>query len=161
MKSLFVFVIGLALFPPAWVANAQSQTKDIEAIKQIERDWQEAWNRHDMKALAALGAEDVDFVTVSGTWLKGRKAFEELHARAHAMMFKESVLTTTDVQVKFLKPDIALVHVSWGMKGDKDPDGTPRQPRRGILTQVLTKHGGRWLIQASQNTNIRETQPAK
>ena len=161
MKSLFVFVIGLALFPLAWVANAQSQTKDIEAIKQMERDWQEAWNRHDMKALAALVAEDVDFVTVSGTWLKGRKAFEELHARAHAMMFKESVLTTTDVQVKFLKPDIALVHVSWGMKGDKDPDGTPRQPRRGILTQIVTKHGGRWLIQASQNTNIRETQPAK
>jgi len=161
MKSIFVFVIGLALFPSAWVANAQSQTKDIEAIKQINRDWQEAWNRHDMKALAALVAEDVDFVTVSGTWLKGRKAFEELHARTHAMMFKESVLTTTDVQLKFLKPDIALVHVSWGMKGDKDPDGTPRQPRRGILTHVVTKHGGRWLIQASQNTNIRETQPAK
>lgn len=161
MKSLFVFVIGLALFPPAWVANAQSQTKDIEAIKQIDRDWQEAWNRHDMKALAALVAEDVDFVSVSGGWLKGRKAFEERHARAHAMMFKESFLTTTDVQVKFLKPDIALVHVSWGMKGDKDPDGTPRQPRRGILTHVVTKHGGRWLIQASQNTNIRETQPAK
>jgi uncharacterized protein (TIGR02246 family) len=77
------------------------------------------------------------------------------------MQFKESVWTTTAVQVKFLKPDIALVHVSWDLRGDKDPDGTPRQPRRGIFTQVVIKRGGRWLIQASQNTNIRETPPAK
>jgi uncharacterized protein (TIGR02246 family) len=70
------------------------------------------------------------------------------------MQFKESVWETTDVQVQFLKPDIALVHVRWGMSGDKDPDGTPRQPRRGIFTRVFIKEGGRWLIKASQNTNI-------
>ena len=161
MKSIFAFAVGLALFSPAWLGNAQNNTNDLEAVKQIERDWQEAWNRHDMKALAALVAEDVDFVTVSGIWLKGRKAFEEHHARVHAMQFKESVWTTTDVQVRFLKPDIALVHVSWGLKGDKDPDGTPRQPRRGIFTRVVIKQGGKWLIQASQNTNIRETPLAK
>jgi uncharacterized protein (TIGR02246 family) len=161
MKAFFISVITLALFSPAGSAHSQVQTNNIEEIKQIERAFQEAWNRHDMKSLAALVAEDVDFVTVSGTWLRGRRDFEESHSRAHAMMFKESVLTTTDVQVKVLKPDIALVHVSWGMKGDKDPDGTPRQPRRGILTEVVTKHDSRWLIQASQNTNIREPQLAK
>ncbi len=161
MKSIFAFAVGLALFFPAWLANAQNNTTDLEAVKQIERGWQEAWNRHDMKALAVLVAEDVDFITVSGIWLKGRKSFEEHHARVHVMQFKESVWTTTDVQVKFLKPDIALVHVSWGLRGDKDPDGTPRQPRRGIFTRVVTKHGGKWLIQASQNTDIREISSVK
>ncbi len=114
-----------------------------------------------MKALATLVAEDVDFITVSGTWLKGRKAFEEHHARLHAMQFKESVWATSDVQVKFLKPDVAIVHVSWGMRGDNDPDGTPRQPRRGIFTRVIAKEGGKWLIKASQNTNIREAVASK
>ena len=161
MKSLFVFALGLILLSSLWSGSARDGAKDIEAIKQIESRWQEAWNSHDMKALASLVAEDVDFITVAGTWLKGRKAFEEHHAARHAMQFKESVWETTDVQVKLLKPDIALVHVSWGIRGDKDPDGTPRQPRRGIFTQVMTKHGGRWLIQASQNTNIREAPPAK
>ncbi len=161
MKYTCAFIIGLALFFTAWPATAQNKESDTEAVKQIERRWQEAWNRHDMKALAALVAEDVDFITVSGIWLKGRMAFEEHHTRVHAMQFKESVWATTDVQVKFLKPDIALVHVNWGLRGDKDPDGTPRQPRRGIFTRIVTKQGGKWLIQASQNTNIRETPPAK
>jgi uncharacterized protein (TIGR02246 family) len=161
MKSIFAFAVGLTFFFPAWLANAQNNSNDLETVKQIERGWQDAWDRHDMKALAALVAEDVDFITVSGIWLKGRKAFEEHHSRVHAMQFKESVWTTTDVQVKFLKPDVALVHVSWGLRGDKDPDGTPRQPRRGIFTRVLTKQGGKWLIQASHNTDIRQTPPPK
>ena len=154
MKSLFVFVVGLALFLPAWAANAQSDTKDLEAIQQIEKDWQAAWNRHDMKALAAVVAEDVDFITVRGIWLKGRKEFEEHHATIHVMQFKESVRTTTDVQVKFLKPDVAIVHVSGVIKGEKGKDGTPLQPRQGIFTRVVTKEGGKWLIKASQNTAI-------
>ena len=154
MKSLFAFACGLILLSPLWSAGAPDNAKDIEAIKRIESRWQDAWNNHDMKSLASLVAENVDFITVAGTWLKGRKAFEEHHAARHAMQFKESVWETTDVQVQFLKPDIALVHVSWGIKGDKDPDGTPRQPRRGVFTRVVIKEGGKWLIKASQNTNI-------
>lgn len=154
MKSLFAFAFGLILLSPLGSVSAQDSAKDTEAVKRIESRWQEAWNTHDMNALASLVAENVDFITVAGTWLKGRKAFEEHHAARHAMQFKESVWETTDVQVKFLKPDVALVHVSWGIKGDKDPDGTPRQPRRGIFTWVITKEGGKWLIKASQNTNI-------
>jgi uncharacterized protein (TIGR02246 family) len=161
MKSLIAFTFGLILLTPLWPATAQDSARDIDAIKQIESHWQEAWNTHDMKALASLVAENVDFITVAGTWLKGRKAFEEHHAARHAMQFKESVWETTDVQVKLLKPDLALVHVSWGIKGDKDPDGTPRQPRRGIFTRVVTKEGGKWLIKASQNTNISAPPAAK
>ena len=161
MKTIFAFAVGFALFFPACPANAQNNPADLEAVKQIEWGWRDAWNRHDMKALATLVVEDVDFITVSGIWLKGRKAFEEHHARVHSMQFKESVWTTADVRVKFLKPDIALAHVSWGLRGDKDPDGAPRQPRRGIFTRVVTKQGGKWLIQASHNTDIRQIPPAK
>ena len=154
MKSLFAFTFWLVLLSPLLTAGAQGSAKDVEAIKKIESRWQDAWNNHDMKSLASLVAEDVDFIIVTGTWLKGRRAFEEYHAARHATQFKESVWETTDVQVKFLKPDIALIHVSWGIKGDKDLDGTPRQPRRGIFTRVVTKEGGKWLIKASHNTNI-------
>jgi len=51
------------------------------------------------------------------------------------------------------------VHVSWGLKGDKDPDGSPRQPREGIFTWVAVKERGNWLIRAAQNTN-RSNLPA-
>jgi uncharacterized protein (TIGR02246 family) len=143
-----------ALLAPALADEKADRAKDEAAIKQLGKDWQKAWNKHDMDALALLFAEDADFVTVGGRWLKGRKAFKEHHDKKHAMQFKESVFTTAEVQVKFLKPDIALVHVNWSMKGDKDPDGTPRQPRSGLFTWVVTNQGGDWLIQAAHNTGI-------
>lgn len=70
------------------------------------------------------------------------------------MMFKESVWTNRDIDIRFLAPDVALIHQTWSMVGDKNPDGTLRPPRDGIFTQVFVKREGKWLITASQNTNI-------
>ena len=135
-------------------ADVKSSPEDEAAIRRVEAKWQEGWNAHDMKALTALLADDVDFVTVAGNWLIGKADFERHHAERHAMQFKESVWTTNDVKVAFLKPDIALAHVKWSLRGDKNPDGTPRPPRTGIFTQVIVKQDGRWLIRASQNVNV-------
>jgi uncharacterized protein (TIGR02246 family) len=107
------------------------------------------------RALSALVAEDVRFVNVAGNVLNGRDEFEALQARTHATQFKDSVRTVTATDIKFLTPDIAVAHVRWGMKGDKDADGTPRPPRNGVMMQVLVKRSGAWIIVAVQNTNIR------
>ena len=109
-----------------------------------------------MKTLAALVAADVDFISVAGVWQKSRNELEQFLAELHQTQFKESVWTTKNTGVKFIKPDVAVAHVEWEMKGDKDPDGTPRPPRQGIFTWVLEKQKGKWLIIAAQNTNIRE-----
>jgi hypothetical protein len=76
---------------------------------------------------------------VAGNVLNGRDEFEALQARTHATQFKDSVRTVTATDIKFLTPDIAVAHVRWGMKGDKDADGTPRPPRNGVMMQVLVK----------------------
>jgi ketosteroid isomerase-like protein len=55
------------------------------------------------------------------------------------------------VAVRFLRPDIAIVHWSWTGAGDKNPDGTGRQRRYGMMTMVAEKQSGRWLVVASQN----------
>lgn len=68
-------------------------------------------------------------------------------------MFKNSTLTVTNVDARFIHPNIALAHVKWRIQGDFDPDGTLRKPRTGIFTQVLLKSKGKWRILASQNTN--------
>jgi hypothetical protein len=62
-------------------------------------------------------------------------------------------MTVKSVEVAFLKPDVALAHVAWGMSGDLDEDGTPRPPREGLFTWVIVKEGTAWKIRASQNTN--------
>jgi uncharacterized protein (TIGR02246 family) len=128
---------------------------EISAIKRLEKAWCDGWNTHNMKALTDLLLPGADFVTVGGTWLRGRKEFREHTALYHATSFKHSKFTVRSTHIKFLSPDLALTHVRWRMKGDFDPDGTPRKPRTGIFTQLLQLSHGRWRILASHNGNDR------
>jgi conserved hypothetical protein len=160
MTRASILLVGLTSIALPVAAQTKGTPRDQGAIKSIALKWQDSWNRHDMKALTALVAEDVDFITVAGRWRRTRKEFEEHHANArHEMQYKESVWTTKSMNVKFIRPDVAVAHVEWGIKGDKDPDGTARQPRQGISTWVVQKRKGQWLIIATQNTNLREPGP--
>ncbi len=150
MRILLALAILAIAVNPLWA----SQADDENTIREIQARWDDAWNRNDVKALSALVAEDVRFVNVAGQVLTGRGEFEALQTRTHAMQFKESVRAVTGTDIKFLTPDIAVVHVRWGMRGDKDPDGTPRQPRKGVMMQVLMRRDG-WTVVAAQNTNVR------
>lgn len=165
MRRLMTVLAVLTILQFAGVGSAAAQAKenakDREAIQNMAQTWQEAWNQHDMESLAALVAENVDFINVAGIWVKTRKDFKDFHAQRHALQFKESVWATKNAEVKFVKPDVAIAHVEWSIKGDKNPDGTPRQPRQGIFTWVIEKRKGIWLIIAAQNTDIREPQPSK
>jgi uncharacterized protein (TIGR02246 family) len=117
-RTFLLIVLILVVLPAA--AQTNGNAKDKEAIKNIALNWQDSWNQHDMKAIAALVAEDVDLITVGGTWLKSRREFEEDHAKSHKMMLKESILTTKNTEVKFIKSDVAVAHVEWSIKGVKD-----------------------------------------
>ena len=154
-------LIFFMLIAPCAAAQATANNKDREAIKSIALKWQDAWNRHDLKALAALAAEDVDLVTVSGTRLRSRKEFLEDHTRSHETVLRESVLTTDSVEVKFVRPDVAVAHFEWSITGVKAPDGTSLPPQRGIFIWVLTKRKEAWVIIAAQNTIIREQVPSR
>jgi uncharacterized protein (TIGR02246 family) len=129
------------------------QSQDEAEIRKVETDLQEAWNRHDAKAFANLFAEDGDVVNVVGWWWKGRPEIEKKLTEAHALIFRESTLTDNEVHVRFLTPQIAVVHVRWSLIGHRNPDGTPGQLRKGIETHVLQKQERKWLISAFHNTD--------
>jgi uncharacterized protein (TIGR02246 family) len=111
-----------------------------------------------MDAFSTLFANDVDFVTKSGNWLKGKEATVEHHRQNHATIFRDSKWMTEGVGVKFVKTDLAIVHIRWGISGDTHHDGTPSRPRHGISTWVLAKRVGQWLLLAVQNANIESPQ---
>lgn len=147
MAFLCLLTLGIGATTLAWAG-----TEEEEQIRAVAIRWESAWNNHDMKALAALFTEDADFVNVGARHWKGRTEIEKQHA-ARLNQFAESTWETKQVMVQFLRPDISLAHVSWALKGDKDPDGTPRQPREGVFTWVLMREGTQWLIRTAQNTN--------
>jgi uncharacterized protein (TIGR02246 family) len=144
---------GLVLSLVLLTANifAAGQADDEAAIRALEARQPEAWNQHDAKTYASLFTEDGDCVNIVGWWWKGRAEIERKLTDAYVYVFKESRLTFTNVDIRFLTPDAAVAHVRWTMTGAKTPGGIP-VPQQGIETNVLQKKGSQWLIAAFQNT---------
>jgi uncharacterized protein (TIGR02246 family) len=152
--GLAILAFALLLAVPS-ATSAQSGTAAGEkAIRDIEAQWEAAWNRHDVAAMARNYAPDSDAINLAGEWFKGRAAFVKSLEELHSDKVKGSVWQTEQTNIKFLTPEIAIVHVYINSHGDRNPDGTPMAPRHAILTRVEVKRDGRWLIVASQATNI-------
>jgi uncharacterized protein (TIGR02246 family) len=133
-------------------ASAQSSA-DEHAIRALPQSFCAAWAKHDGHALASIMADDVDFVTVATTDLHGREDFEKFHVRLLTGRFKDSTITPIDITARFLRPDFGVVHWGWKIEEDKNPDGTARQPRYGMMVLVVEKRHGTWQVVVAQNTN--------
>ena len=155
ITAIFCFTL-LAIGKPL-----QAQTSpDEKALRELPHSFAKAWAKHDGHELAKIMAEDVDFVTVLGTWLSGRADFEKYHTRLLSGQFKDAVVTPLETNVRFIRPDLALVHWSWRVQGDKSADGSVRPPRSGLMTMLAAKQKGIWLVVAAQNTNGGPASPA-
>jgi uncharacterized protein (TIGR02246 family) len=147
-------IAGLLLLICLATSTLEAQTKaDEEAVRKLPQIHCDAWNKHDAHELAKLMADDGDFVTVATVYLHGRADYEKFHARLLSGRFKTSVFTPLETTVRFLRPDLAVVHWSWKMTDDKNYDGTDRPPRFGLMTLVVEKREGAWQIVVAQNTN--------
>ena len=167
-KALCIF-LSLFLVAPLLVVGALAAPNEEEDVRKAIGDFSQSWNHHDMEAFGKLFAPDADFVNVAGDWWKGRESIQTQHAYSHGTIpadtkgfeasrayygiFKTSTLRFTQIDVRFLRNDVALAHVSWEMLGDTR---TPN-PRRGLLAFVLTRQNNGWLIAAAQNTEINRT----
>jgi len=149
---MFRVVAAVAILAGLMPVGLRAQRQDDAAIRQVRSRQADAWNSHDAPGYASLFTLDGDVVNVVGWWWRGRAEIESKLRAAFALVFRDSKLTITDVQVTFLTPEIAVAHVRWTMEGAKTLTGIP-EPRQGIQTQVLKKQAGTWLIAAFQNTN--------
>jgi uncharacterized protein (TIGR02246 family) len=125
---------------------------DEEAIRQIELGFNEAWGRHDAHAMVRSMAEDAHFVTVNGAWTKTRAEYLELMTRLHGASgpFRSSTRETPVMDIRFLVPDVAIMHSRFHIYGDID-----EPERTGIGTRVVRRIDGQWQTVAVQNTDVR------
>lgn len=142
----------IAAFDEAY-SDMDDASHNSDSPDRLPRQWQSAWNRHDVAALASMVAPDADFITVAGVWLRGRDEFIHHHHALHQLQMRESVWTTVGVGYRALCGNLLLAHVEWAIAGDRDPDGSARTPRRGHFTWVL-QADPHWKIVVAQNTNL-------
>ena len=129
------------------------QINDEAGVNAVVRGFEDAWNRHDLDAFAMLFATDADFVNVVGMRWVGRDAIKQHHAASHATIFKSSTLKIGDTTLRFLKADVATARSIWTLSGTSE-SGQLSPTRTGILTHVIARIDGHWLIVLTQNTDI-------
>ena len=129
---------------------------DRRAISAILEEWEQAWNGHDMRALANLFHEDGVWVLWTGQVWTGRKAIEDGHAEVHRTVFRNSVQRERLEELNFVGPDAAVVRFCSTLTGDaRAPEKLVRS--RKIL--VVTRREGAWKIGWGQNTRFADTTP--
>ncbi|MEO6259550.1 MAG: SgcJ/EcaC family oxidoreductase [Thermoanaerobaculia bacterium] len=158
MKRNLFWPVALACSLSAASIHAQT-SRDEAALRRLPVAFCEAWAKHDGHELAKVMADDVDFVTVGGTWLRGRADFETYHSRLLSGRFQQSTNRLLKSDVRFLGSKTAVVHWTWSIQGDSDPDGTPRPLRFGLMTMLAEKRHHRWQVAAAQNTNAAPAPP--
>lgn len=150
----FAALIAAATVAAAPAPAAAQASPDVEnAHLMLSKAFEAAWNAHDMAALGKLVTADVDWVNSDGSHNKGRDQVIANFSQGHAAALKDSVLATMGIQVAQLKPDTAVAHLTWSLRGDRNADGSIRPPHQGIFTWVTVRQGGAWKIRASQNTS--------
>lgn len=126
---------------------------DESAIRALAQKCIEAWNKGSGEAFAAQFAEDSDFVVGNGMHLKGRKQNASNHQQIFDTFFKGTRLWLQVKSVRFLRPDVALMHTLGRVLKPGESDASP-EPET-IQTWMVSKHGNEWVVDAFHNTFIQ------
>jgi uncharacterized protein (TIGR02246 family) len=130
-----------------------------EEVLQLVDHLQKSWNARDAKAYAESFTDDAEFTTVFGNVNKGRKAIEDGHAIVFSRLFKKSSLSIIGTSVRFIRPDVASVHIRWKMTGATQPDGSPWKERKGLMTWIAVYQKQAWAISVAHNSELLEPLP--
>ncbi|MDT5274357.1 MAG: hypothetical protein QOG95_1289, partial [Mycobacterium sp.] len=90
--------------------------------------------------------------TFLGSHYRGREAIAASYVPLFTKLLKGSRLATEITQLRFLTPDVALIHAKAAVlkKGRRRTRGNNR-----VNITIAVRTDGRWLLAASQNTTHR------
>jgi uncharacterized protein (TIGR02246 family) len=137
---------------PTHEEAAANHSADEAAVRALYQQLMDGWNQGSGDAFAAVFTEDGDLVGFDGTHFKGRQEIAPFHQRLFDKWLKGSRLVGEVKDVRFLSPDVALMHAVGGtvMRGKSEP--VPE--RDSIQTLVATRQDGEWRLAAFQNTRL-------
>ncbi len=148
MKGTLLFVVcflGVAVMAsPA----KKGDPTDEEAIRKMVADYDEAWNKADLKGVTAFFAQDAVFTEAQGNVARGRAEIEKMYNEWLTSTYRGSRSHVETRAIRFLKPDAAVADGTWEDTGVRGPDGNELPPIRGVWTDVVAKQGGKWKIVA-------------
>lgn len=155
--SLLSIFAALLVGPLTVISMAQNigASEDEEAIKSLMVEMTNGFNNHDAKAATRMYAPDGDFVSVRGEAANGAADVKAKLAAILATRAKNASLKTMKMKIRFIRPDVALVHVTNELSGLVNASGQTLPAHQELSLRVLVKEGGgAWQLTAFQNTLV-------
>lgn len=127
--------------------------EDEAAIRQLFQSLLAAWGAGDAIAYANHFTEDADYIAFDGVNQKGRETILAGHQPLFERFLKGSRLVGEITSIRFLCPDVALIHAV----GDTIMAGKtkPAPERASVQTLVAVREQGEWRFTAFHNTRVR------
>jgi uncharacterized protein (TIGR02246 family) len=141
---------------PVRTASSALSKDDDQAVRKIVAGYEEAWNAHDMSALARLFRGDAEWVNKVGMHWRGRDEIMLAHTALHQTIFKNHKYRTEAVETRAIAPGVAVAVATETFDGFTAPDGRVWPKARNRLTYVLVKEPGGWKIAHGQNAEVDE-----
>lgn len=121
---------------------------ELKAIEQVVADYQR--HQNDPEPFLALHVEQTVVVNIAGRRVLGRESLGEAMRGALASPLAH-VRTTLDIEdVRFPRPDVALVSAVKRVYDEREEAGG--LPSSGAYTMLLTKEDGQWQVNLAQTT---------
>ncbi len=139
-------------------ARTQAVSEDEQAIRTIVLNRIEAFNRHEPHQPQSF-TPDADFVNVYGMWRRGPAEIEGRQGERMRTVLKEAKITLIELRIRFIRPDVAVVHQLHEMRGMLSNSGERMPPHEELSVRVMVKEQGKWLITAFHNTIVSPKDP--
>ena len=149
MKRI-LFLLTMVLM--STITNAQ-KVSDEEELKNLVETLQRGWNSASGETFASAFAEPHDFIVWNGYYFKNNTVQNnaETHQWIFNTMYKDTQLFYVIDKIKFLKEDIALLHVLGAIAPKKEV--RPKDPEV-LLTIIAEKKKGNWKIVSFHNLDL-------
>jgi uncharacterized protein (TIGR02246 family) len=125
-----------------------SKLQDQRAIQELVSTFIAGWNAGDGQLCAMPFAADAEFIAVTGQRGKGRDVIGKVHDEILATVFRGTRNSATVNEIRFVRPDVAVVDVTFRIQPMADKPWLPPYSSCGF---VATKENGSWSIVVLRN----------
>ncbi|WP_328473051.1 SgcJ/EcaC family oxidoreductase [Actinoplanes sp. NBC_00393] len=165
MSRYFIALVATVVAPLAVIGPASAgppsssgRDKDLAALRELRERQDQAWERGDARAYAAVYTSDADLVTFNGDHMSTRAGIEEGMGYYFATYLQGTRLLQRDERIRFPELDLAIIVRTGCVLWPGETACTDEA--LSVNTNVAVKRQGRWLYTSFQNTRIRPLRPA-
>ncbi|MFD1871485.1 SgcJ/EcaC family oxidoreductase [Hymenobacter bucti] len=153
-------LLALALLLGTGRAFAQLSPTEEAAVRRTVARLTTNFQNHHFADMATYTTSDVSWVNIVGMWWRGRPAVQQAHQQIFDTIFKGVPFTPGPATVRGIAPGVAVVNLYCHVGAFFPPDGIDHGTNKegeadDLLTLVLVKKQGQWLLSAGQNTVVR------